>query len=51
MTIYRPFHSIGLYSVFETEAIKNVDVYSGGFNAEHGGRISAIVDMSTREGR
>lgn len=50
MTIYRPFHSIGLYSVFETEAIKNVEVHSGGFNAEHGGRISAIVDMTTRQG-
>ncbi len=50
MTIYRPFHSIGLYSVFETEAIKNVEVYSGGFNAEFGGRISAIVDLTTRQG-
>jgi hypothetical protein len=50
MTIYRPFHSIGLYSVFETEAIKNVEVHSGGFNAEYGGRISAIVDMTTKQG-
>ncbi len=50
MTIYRPFHSIGLYSVFETETIKNVEVHSGGFNAEYGGRISAIVDMKTKQG-
>ena len=50
LTIYNPFHSIGFYSTFETEIIRNVDVLTGGFNAEHGGRISAIVDISTREG-
>ena len=50
MTIYNPFHSIGLFSVFETEAIRSADVYTGGFNAEYGGRISAIVDIKTRDG-
>ncbi len=50
MTIYNPFHSIGFFSVFETEAIRNVDVLTGGFNSEYGGRISAIVDIKTREG-
>jgi len=50
MTIYNPFHSIGFFSVFETETIKNVDVLTGGFDAEYGGRISAIVDIKTREG-
>jgi len=50
MTIYSPFHSIGLFSVFETDIIKNIDVYTGGFNAEYGGRISSIVDISYRDG-
>lgn len=50
MTIYNPFHSIGFFSVFETETIKSVDVLTGGFGAEYGGRISAIVDIKTREG-
>lgn len=50
MTIYNPFHTIGFFSVFETEAIKSVDVLTGGFNAEYGGRISAVVDIKTREG-
>ncbi|MEL6941449.1 MAG: TonB-dependent receptor plug domain-containing protein, partial [Bacteroidota bacterium] len=50
MTIYNPFHSLGFFSVFETETIKSVDVLTGGFNAEYGGRISAIVDIKTREG-
>ena len=50
LTIYNPFHSIGFYSSFETELIRNVDVLTGAFNAEHGGRISAVIDISTREG-
>ncbi|MFZ1496882.1 MAG: TonB-dependent receptor [Saprospiraceae bacterium] len=50
MTIYNPFHSIGFYSVFETETIRSIDVLTGGFNAEYGGRISAILDLKTRDG-
>ena len=50
LNIYNPFHSLGFFSVFETELIRNVDVFTGGFNAEYGGRISAIVDIKTREG-
>ncbi|MDZ7876865.1 MAG: TonB-dependent receptor [Saprospiraceae bacterium] len=50
MTIYSPFHSIGFFSIFETETIRSVDVLTGGFNAEYGGRVSAVVDLKTREG-
>ncbi|MCX7697721.1 MAG: TonB-dependent receptor [Bacteroidales bacterium] len=50
MVIYNPFHSIGLFSVFETEIIRNVDVYTGGFGAQYGGRISSIMDITTRDG-
>lgn len=50
LNIYNPFHSLGFFSVFETELIRNVEVLTGGFNAEYGGRISAIVDIKTREG-
>lgn len=50
LTLYNPFHSIGFFSVFETDIIQNVDVHTGGFNAEYGGRISAIVDINTRDG-
>ena len=50
MTIYNPFHSIGFFSVFETELIKNVDIYTGGFDAKYGGRISSIMDVSYRDG-
>lgn len=50
MVIYNPFHSIGLFSVFETETVRSVDVLTGGYNAQYGGRISAVVDIKTREG-
>ncbi len=50
MTVYNPFHSIGFFSVFETDIIKNADVYSGGFAAQFGGRVSSIMDISTRDG-
>lgn len=50
MTIYNPFHSIGLYSVFETDAIRSADVMSGGFGVEYGDRTSAIVSVTTKDG-
>ena len=50
MTVYNPFHSIGLYSVFETDIIKNADVSTGGFSAEHGGAISSVMNISTIDG-
>jgi hypothetical protein len=50
MIIYNPFHSIGLFSVFDTDVIKNLDVYTGGFNADYGGRVSSIMDITTRDG-
>lgn len=50
LTIYNPFHSIGLFSVFETDIMRNVDVYTGGFGAEYGGRISSIMDITTKDG-
>ena len=50
MIIYSPFHSIGLFSVFDTDIIRNTDVYTGGFNAEYGGRISSIMDIRTIDG-
>ena len=50
MIVYNPFHSIGLYSIFETDVILNADIYSGGFGAEYGGRLSSVMDITTRDG-
>ncbi len=50
MIIYNPFHSIGLFSVFETDIIRSADIFTGGFGARYGGALSSIMDISTREG-
>ena len=50
MIIYNPFHSIGLFSVFDADIIRNADVYTGGFSANYGGRISSIMDITSRNG-
>ncbi len=50
MTIYNPFHSIGFFSVFDSDLIKKTDVYTGGFPAKYGGRISSIMSIKTRDG-
>jgi len=50
MIIYNPFHSIGLFSVFDTDILRTADVYTGGFSAEYGGRVSSIMDIKTKDG-
>lgn len=50
MIVYNAFHSIGLFSVFDADIMRSADVYTGGFGAEYGGRISSIMDITTREG-
>ncbi len=50
MTIYNPFHSIGFFSVFETELVKSADIYTGGFDSRYGGRVSSIMDITYRDG-
>jgi hypothetical protein len=50
MTIYNPLHSIGLYSVFETDLIRNASIYTGGYNADYGSRISSVMDITYKDG-
>jgi hypothetical protein len=50
MELFQAFHSIGLFSVFDVDIIKSVEVMTGGFNAEYGGRLSSVMDISTRDG-
>lgn len=48
--LYNPFHSIGIFSVFDMDIMSSADVYTGGFGAEFGGRISSVMDIKTRDG-
>lgn len=50
MIVYNAFHSIGLFSVFDTDIIGSADIYTGGFSAQYGGRISSVMDITTRDG-
>lgn len=50
MVVYNPFHSIGLFSVFPTDIVRNADVYTGGFNAQYGGVLSSVMDITTKDG-
>lgn len=48
--IYSPFHSMGSFSVFDTDMIRDVEVYSAAFPAQYGGRVSSVMDIRTRAG-
>ncbi len=49
-TVYNASHLMGFFSVFNADAIKDVQVYKGGMPAQYGGRLSSVVDMRMKEG-
>ena len=48
--IYNPTHLFGFFSTFNSDAIKDVDLIKGGYPAEYGGRLTGVLDVTTREG-
>lgn len=48
--IYNPSHLLGFLSVFNTDAIRNVEIIKGGMPAQYGGRLSSILNVSMKEG-
>lgn len=48
--VYNPNHLLGFFSVFNGDAIKNVEVIKGGIPAEYGGRLSSVIAINTKEG-
>lgn len=48
--VYNPTHLFGFFSTFNPDAIKDVDLIKGGFPAEYGGRLSAVVDLTQKDG-
>lgn len=48
--VYNPEHAFGLFSTFNTDAIKKVEVYKGGFGAEYGGRLSSVINITNNDG-
>lgn len=50
LPVYNPNHLFGFFSVFPAQAMKSVKLFKGGFPARYGGRLSSVVDYTTREG-
>tara|TARA_X000001036_G_scaffold34843_2_gene28388 strand:+ start:1184 stop:3571 length:2388 start_codon:yes stop_codon:yes gene_type:complete len=50
IVVYNPYHLGGIFSTFNTDAIKEADFHAGGFPARHGGRMGAILNVINREG-
>lgn len=48
--VYHATHAVGLFSVFNSSAIRSAKFYKGVFPAKYGGRISSVLDIQTREG-
>lgn len=48
--LYNPSHLLGIFSTFNTSALKDVTLYKGAFPARYGGRLSSVVDVSTKDG-
>ena len=48
--VYNPSHSLGFFSAFNTDALKDVTLYKGIYPAQYGGRLSAVADIRMKEG-
>ncbi|MFD2726236.1 TonB-dependent receptor [Hyunsoonleella rubra] len=48
--IYNTSHLFGLFSVFNTDAIKDIKLYRGGIPARFGGRVSSVLDVRQKDG-
>lgn len=48
--LYQVNHTLGLFSSFNADMVKNVDFYKSGFPARYGGRLSSVIDVRTRDG-
>jgi len=48
--LYNPMHLLGIFSTFNTSVLKDVTLYKGAFPARYGGRLSSVLDISTKDG-
>lgn len=49
-TIYQVDHLYGFFSAFNANAIKDVQLYKGGFSAKYGGRLSSVTELDGKDG-
>lgn len=48
--VYNTGHLFGFFSIFNSDAIKNVSIIKGGMPAQYGGRLSSVLDIAMKEG-
>ncbi|RPD41684.1 TonB-dependent receptor [Chitinophaga barathri] len=48
--VYNSTHMLGFFSVFNPDAVKNINLIKGGFPAEYGGRTSSVLDIRMKDG-
>ena len=48
--VYNPAHLLGFFSVFIPDAVKDIKVYKGNLPSQHGGRLSSLIDIKTKDG-
>ncbi|HMG90877.1 MAG TPA: TonB-dependent receptor [Chryseolinea sp.] len=48
--VYNPSHLFGFFSTFNPDVLKNVELYKSGITADYGGRLSSVLDVTSREG-
>src|SRR5260221_5522304 len=49
-TVYNASHLLGFFSVFNSDAIKDISVYKGGMPSNYGGRLASVEDIKMRDG-
>jgi hypothetical protein len=49
-TVYNPSHFFGMFSAFNPDVVKDVELYKSSIPAKYGGRLSSVLDISSREG-
>jgi len=50
ITVYNPSHLGGVFSNFIVDGVKEAELIKGAYNAEYGGRLSAVLNVISREG-
>ncbi len=49
-TVYQVDHLYGFFSAFNSNAVKDVQLFKGGFSAKYGGRLSSVTEITGKEG-
>ncbi len=50
VTVYNPYHALGLFSIIDPEIINSLEFYKGGFPSEFGGKLSSVLNLISKDG-